>query len=203
MSESIRSIIAISMLFFLTACGTYSDMGYQNGRFYLQAEKIPVELDAAFVTQKRTNFSSLFLQQNILRLQEGNLVVYENAKTDLSYEFEPTLTRIIEVIFQTRKKIPLLIKSHIHAYHVVLPNGQVLNLIAQQDNSQQLKLLYGMSTLQFNRILKQLDHTAPSAHYQDVLTLYQADHALLTQWDDMKVHFYPLVVPLPRLMTGY
>jgi hypothetical protein len=178
-------------------------MGYHQGDIYLQIEDTTTQLSAVPVATKRTNFKSLFLTQSVLRTKEGNLVVYEDARTDLDYEFEPTLMRIINVIFDSRKKVALYIHGHLHAYQVILPDGKVLNLLAQQDNTQHLKLFYGMSTPQLNRILKKLDPSAPAAHYSRVVTLNDPQHAIMTKWDDMKVHFYPLVVPLPRLMMGY
>jgi hypothetical protein len=196
-------ITFLLFLFFIVGCSTSSNIGYQNGFLYLQLEDVLVEMKGTPVAQKRTNFKSLFLEQTVLQTQEGNLLVYENARTDLSYEFEPTLMRTLDVVFETRKKIPLYIKAHLHAYQIILPNGQILNVIAQQNDSQQLKLLYGMSTQQLNRILRKLDPGAQKAHYGNVITLKDPEYAILTKWDDMKVHFYPLVVPLPRLMMGF
>jgi len=198
-----RYFTGLLILFMMTACGTYSHMGYKESTYYFQVEQNTAKLDAVVTAKKMTNFSSLFLQQTILQTKEGNLIVYENARTDLSYEFGPTLMRTIDVIFETRQKTPLLIKGHMHAYQVIVPGKGILNLIALQNDSQQIKLLYGMSTGQFNNILQQLDPSAPQAYYQNVITFQNKESAVLTKWDDMKVHFYPLVVPLPRLMMGY
>jgi hypothetical protein len=113
------------------------------------------------------------------------------------------MMRTIDVVMETRKKIPLYIKANLHAYQIILPDGRILNLIAQQDDSQQLKLLYGMSTRQMDHILEKLAPSGRKTYYRDVITLSDPEHAILTKWDDMKVHFYPLVVPLPRLMMGF
>jgi len=194
----------LSVLLLMTACGrTPSDMTYRQGSLYLQAGENSLRLEGIPVTEKRTNFKSLFLHQTVLQTKEGNLLVYENAHTDLSYEFDPTLMRIINVVFETRRKVPVLTKGDLHAYQVILSNGTILNLIAQQNNTQSLTLLYGMSTSQFSHILKQLDPDAPAPYYQKVVTLSNPTHAIRTKWDDMKIHFYPLVVPLPRLMMGH
>ena len=100
-----ESIVFLLLLFFLGGCGTLSNIGLQNGFLYLQVEDVLVELKGTPVAQKRTNFKSLFLEQTVLQTKEGNLLVYENARTDLSYEFEPTMMRTIDVVMETRKKI--------------------------------------------------------------------------------------------------
>jgi hypothetical protein len=203
MRHGILALILLAGILLLNACGTSSGMGYHQGNLYFRMEETIAQISSTPVASKRTNFKSLFLTQTVLKTEAGNLIVYEDARTDLSYEFEPTLMRTINVIFETRKKVPLYIRGHLHAYQVILPGGKILNLIAQQDNTQHLKLLYGMSTPQLNRMLKQLDPSAPNAPYSRVVSLKDPEHAVLTKWDDMKVHFYPLVVPLPRLMMGY
>jgi hypothetical protein len=51
-------------------------------------------------------------------------------------------------------------------------------------------------------MLKQLDPDAKGAYYKQVITLQDERHAIFSKWDTQKVHFVPLVVPLPRLMGG-
>jgi hypothetical protein len=196
-------ILLLAVSFLISACGSRSGLGYQDGHLYVQMEDVVMQMQETPVAKKRTNFKSLFLNQTVLRTKAGNLWVYEDARTDFSYEFEPTMMRTLDVIFETRRKIPVYARAHLHAYQVILPSGQILNVIVQQDDSQHLKLLYGMSTQELNRILKQIDPSAPLAHYTQVVTIKDPRHAILTKWDDMKVHFYPLVVPLPRLMMGF
>lgn len=196
-----RTVLIITLESFLTACmPVLSHIGYQNGYIVLQRADTFVRIEGIPVAQKRENFTSLFLTQTLLKLHEGNLVVFEKANTDLQYEFEPTLMRIINVVFETRRKILVYRKDHIHAYQLILPSGRLLNLIAQQSESQELQLLYGMTTPQLNRILRSIDDESPSAKYQNVITFHQPSHAIFTHWDIQKVHFYPLVVPLPRFL---
>ena len=196
-----RIVLATILATFFTACmPVLSHIGYQNGYIVFQRADRFVRIKGIPIAQKRENFTSLFLTQTLLKLKEGNLVVYEKANTDLQYEFEPTLTRIVNVIFETRRKILLYHKDHFYAYQLILPNGSLLNLIAQQSESQELQLLYGMTTTQLNQILHAIDNEAPEAKYKNVITLHNPSHAILTHWDIKKVHIYPLVVPLPRFL---
>jgi len=126
--------------------------------------------------------------------------VYEDARTDLSYEFEPPITRSIKIIFEAKSIIMVYGKSHLYAYQLILKNGKILNVVAQQGDTQQLKFVYGLSTSQLNQMLKQLDPDAASAYYKQVIRLQDEGHAILSKWDVQKVHFVPLVVPLARMM---
>jgi len=199
----IISLLTVFLLFLGGCGGSYTDIVYRNGRLSLQLEKGISALKASTILEKKTNFVSLFLQQSVLALKEGNLVVFENARTDLSYEFEPMLVRTVGVVFETRKRIPLFYHDHLYVCQLILSDGHLLNLIAWQYDSQQLKLLYGMSNQELAALLQPLvpDLILPFAG--EGLKLYHPKDAILTHWDDRKVHFYPLVVPLPRLMMGY
>jgi len=187
--------LAATAIFILNGCGS-SDMQYQPGSLAFTVEHNHILLDAALLQQKREYFRTLVIDQKVLKLKEGNLLVYEDANTDLSYEFDPATIHIIRSVFDARAVLRVYAKSNMYAFQVTRLNGQILNVLAQQDESQRLRFVYGMSTKQMNHMLKQLDSSAPLAPYSNVLTLQNAKHAILTHWTTMKVDFLPLVKPV-------
>jgi len=199
MKKIIGLVYATIAILMISGCGM-SHLSYDNKLLTVQVEKEYLQMDGTLLSERRDNFSSLFLSQKVLRLSEDNLVVYEDARTDLSYEFEPAITRSIKVIFEAKNIIMVYAKSHLYAYQLILKDGKILNVIAQQGDTQQLKFVYGLTTAQFNKMLKQLDTDAVGAHYKQVIRLQDEHHAILSKWDVRKVHFVPLVVPLARMM---
>ena len=198
MKKIIGLVYATIAILMINGCGM-SHLSYNNKQLIVQVEKEYLQMDGTLLSEHRDNFSSLFLSQKILRLNEGNLVVYEDARTDLAYEFEPPITRSIKIIFEAKSVIMVYAKSHLYAYQLILKNGKILNVIAQQGDTQQLKFVYGLSTAQLNKMLKQLDPDAVGAHYKQVIRLIDEHEAILSKWDVQKVHFVPLVVPLARM----
>jgi hypothetical protein len=83
----------------------------------------------------------------------------------------------------------------------LLPHGKILNVIAQQEFSQRLKILYGRQREQFDSILNALGPEAKPAYYRDVMTINVPQNAIQSKWNVQKVHFYPLVSPLPRMVA--
>ena len=190
-----KTLLLLTAIFFLGGCGV-SGIDHSQNRLSLQVEQNQVLLDADLLQKKEDNFSILFLSQKILRLKEGNIVVLEEARTDDLYEFSPPIMTIISVIFETRSIINVYARNNLYAYQLALPNKQILNVIAQKDETQSLKFIYGMSNRQFNTMLKQLDPNAPIAPYKDVIRLNSTNNAVLSKWDTRKIQFYPLVRPL-------
>lgn len=199
MKKIIRLTFATIVTLMISSCGM-SNLSYNNKQLTVQVEKAYLQMDGTLLSERRDNFSSLFLSQKVLRLNEGNLVVYEDARTDMSYEFEPQITRSIKIIFEAKNVIMVYGKSHLYAYQLILKDGKTLNIVAQQGDTQQLKFLYGLSTAQLNKMLKQLDPDAGGDYYKQVIRLQDEGHAILSKWDVQKVHFVPLVVPLARMM---
>ena len=190
-----KTLFLLTAIFFLSGCGV-SGIDHSQNKLTLQVEQNQVLLDADLLQKKADNFAILFLSQKILRLKEGNIVVLEEARTDDLYEFSPPIRTIISVLFETRSIIRVYARNNLYAYQLALPNKQILNVIAQKDETQSLKFIYGMSNRQFNTMLKQLDPNAPIAPYKDVIRLNSTNNAVLSKWDTRKIQFYPLVRPL-------
>jgi len=200
MKKIISTLLTITVTLMISGCGIPSNLSYNNKQLTIQVEKEYLQLDGTLVNERRDNFNSLFLSQKVLRLNEGNLVVYEDARTDLDYEFEPPIMHSIKIIFEAKSVIMVYGKGHLYAYQLILKDGRLLNIIAQQGDTQQLKFVYGMSTSQLNKMLKQLDPDARGAYYKQVIQLHDDRNAILSKWDVQKVHFVPLVVPLAKMM---
>lgn len=189
-----KKVLCFAVIVFLNSCST-SQMSFKNDRFMIQSGNSSTFYDGQLIAKHNENFSTLFVDQKILKLAEGNLIVYEHARTDLQYEFGPGLQRIIQVVFDARKIIPVYIGSQLSAYQIALPYGQWLNILAQQSDTQELYFIYGMSTPQFNTMLRKIDTNAPSAPNQHVIQLKTGQQAIQSRWTMEKVHFVPLVVP--------
>jgi hypothetical protein len=198
-----KILMASTLLFLFNACGGISYIGYDHKQLMLQLDKNRLLLPGQVIGEKRDNFNSLYLSRKLIRLNDGTLLVYEDAQTDLSYEFEPMITRTVKIVFEAVRISTIYAKNNLFAYQLLLENGKVLNVIAQQSDTQELRLLYGMGTLRLKHILKALDPDASVAPYRQVLQLRDPSHALLTRWDVQKVHLIPLVVPIGRFMGPF
>jgi len=196
-------LLSCSTLFILSGCGGISYIGYNQKQLLLQLDNNQLILHGALLAQKRDNFSSLFLSQNIIQLDTGETVVFEDARTDLTYEFDPMITRIVKIVFEAASISTVYARNNLFAYQVYLDDGRLLNVLAQQSDTQDLKLVYGMSTAHLNSMLRELDPNALGAYEKRVVKLPRSQHAILTKWDVRKVHFVPLVVPIGRFMGPF
>ena len=191
------SVLAITLLL-LKSCGTPSILQYDKSYLNLKIEQKRIQVPSKQLKSNRENFHTLFLEQNLLQLNDGSLVMFEEAQTDMQYMFDPTTTRTISVIFDARKVVKVFEKNFIYAYQLILKDHRVLNIIVSQGYDQELQMVYGMSTKQFMKSLNRLDAGITTLPYPNAIELKNEPDPLLSRWTTWKVSFYPLVVPVPR-----
>jgi len=191
-------IATVSSVVLLTGCAT-PNLSYNNEQLNLQVKNEHLQIHGTQLKQERENFSTLFLTQDLLRLDDGSLVMYEYAETDIQYQFDPTTTRSLGIIFDARSVNKVYENSFLFAYQVVLQDNRVLNMIVSQAYDQELIMLYGMSTSKLNAMLRDLDSDASLAYYKNSIDLSLERNPLMSRWTTYKVHITPLVVPLRRI----
>lgn len=190
-------IATFSYALLLSGCAT-QNLSYNNEQLNLQVKNNHLQIHGTQLKQEKENFSTLFLTQDLLRLDDGSLVMYEYAETDMQYQFDPTTTRSISIIFDARSVNKVYENSLLFAYQVILQDNRVLNLIVSQSYDQELIMLYGMSTSKLNGMLRDLDPNAPLAYYKNSIDLSKERNPLMSRWTTYKVHIVPLVIPVRR-----
>ncbi len=193
-----KPLVSIVLIFLISACAT-SNISYKNEQLNLHINDSHLQVHGTQLKQHRENFSTLFLTQNLLRLEDGSMVMYEEARTDMQYQFEPTTTRSIGIIFDAKRVVKVYYNTLIYAFQVVLQDNRVLNVLATQGYDQKLQMVYGMSTEKLNHMLKSLDPDAQPVYYKNVIDLSHESTPFMSRWTTWKVHFVPLVIPIRQM----
>ena len=190
-----KRFFAVITLVFFTACST-TDLSYKNNLLALQVDGKYLQVHGTSLGRHQENFSNLYLSYEVLKLNAGNTVVYEKARTDNRYEFNfPTMTTI-QIVFDTIEIKKVYFSSSFYILQLTLQNGKTLNTIVEQLEDQSLNLAYGMSNKQVNGLLRQLNAKAFRPLTQNVITLKNPNNAVLSRWTTKKVNFTPLIVPI-------
>ena len=198
MQLSIKLLSTFTTLLLLTGCGPTSNLTYKNDQLSIQRSDQNLKLHGKQLKQNRENFSTLFLTQSLLRLDDGSMVMYEDARTDLQYQFDPPTTRLISVVFDAKSVSRVYTNSFLYAYQLVLQDNRVLNVLVSQGYDQEMQMVYGMNTKKLDSMLRKLDDNAQAAYYKNVIELNRESNPLISRWTTSKVHLYPLVIPLRR-----
>lgn len=198
MNQMLKLIFVLFSILLFTGCAT-SELSYENDNINLRIENNSLQVHGVTLEEKHDNFSTLFLTQKLLRLDDGSLVVYEEADTDMQYRFDPTTPRSIDIIFDAKKVIRVHYNTFVYAFQVILKDNRVLNVLVAQGYDQELQMVYGMSTDKLNSMLRKLGQDAKPAYYKNVINLSHEPTPFISKWDTQKVHIAPLVVPIRRI----
>ena len=198
MKHLFKLLLSSLIIILSSGCAT-SNLSYNNENINLRINNASLQLPGVTLKEKNDNFSTLFLTQKLLRLDDGSLVVYEEANTDMQYRFDPTTPRSIDIIFDAKQVIKIHYNTFIYAFQVVLKDNRVLNVLVAQGYDQELQMVYGMSTEKLNKMLKDLDQNTKPAYYKNVINLKNEPIPFISRWSTRKVHLAPLVVPVRRI----
>ncbi|HEY9128881.1 MAG TPA: hypothetical protein VIN02_03500 [Sulfurovum sp.] len=197
MKKLIKPFLTVFVLFILSGCAT-SDLSYKNDNIHLRINDASLQVHGVTLQEKHDNFSTLFLTQRLLRLDDGSMAVFEDARTDMQFQFDQTTPRSIKIIFDAKSVLRVHYNTFIYAFQVILKDNRVLNVLVAQGYNQELQMLYGMSTEKMNDMLKELGQDAKPAFYKNVIDLSSEPSPYVSRWTVQKVHLAPLVVPVPR-----
>jgi hypothetical protein len=198
MHKIVKFLFLSTTVLILTACST-TDLSYKNSMLSLQVDGNHLQLHGSSLGEKRDNFGNLYLSYRALKLDTGNIVVYEKARTDSSYEFNFTTRRTIQIVFDAIDIREIYFSNSFYILQLTLPDGRVLNIIVEQLEDQSLNLAYGLSNSQVNNLLNQLNVQAFNPLQHNVISIKSMQKSILSSWTTNKVHFAPLIVPI-RLM---
>ena len=199
MYRVVKRLLTIFMLAFLTGCST-TDLSYKNNKLVLQVNGKHLKVDSRYINNRMNNFGTLFIDQKLLQLSEGNMVVYEKARTDDMNEFYYPTIDTIKIVFDARYIRVIYFSSSFYIMQVILADGRPLNVIVEQLEDQSLNMVYGMTNKQINNLLDQLDSQERIPVTQHVITLDRQQSAILSRWTTYKVNIMQLVGPKRDLM---
>jgi hypothetical protein len=194
-----KLLLAVGVLFILSACSN-STLSYDKSKLNLHVNNVLLQVHGTQLKSNRENFSILFLDQKLIRLDDGSMVIYEYGRTDIAYEFAKTTRRTIDTVFDAQQIVEVYNKALVYAYQIVLSDGRILNTVVSQSYDQEISMVYGMSSEKLDKILKRLNPLARPVPYRHAITLEHEANPLLSRWTTWKINFVPLVQPLPRFM---
>jgi len=191
-----KTLFAVALLAILSGCQT-SDLSYAQGEFSLQVNQNHLKVNGTTLSSHNDSFSNLYLRQEIIKLKDASIVVYERAKTDDLYEFNLLPMQTIRILFDAYKINVIYFKSSFYLIQMILRDGRILNMAVEQFDDQQLSFVYGMNNTQLRNIQKQLDpQSTQKPLTEKVITLPAGNGAIFSRWSVRKVQFVPLITPI-------
>ncbi len=142
-------VTAISLMFY------YSKSSFLK----LSSKGVEIKLNnkTVFLESIRNRVMPLtFHQLSVMQTALSNGTYFEVATCEDGYYFEQNIQELIGKIFGANRTKEIFSKGGIYGMRVYLKNGQVINLIAQNNTYKELKIFYGIPYEKFSNILEKI-----------------------------------------------
>ncbi len=177
---------------FLTTVSVFLSFGCANSSIkmpesnllILSNDKTTIEVETPIIETVRINMSSVYIDQNIIAVNENRCIVYEDIRTAGAYRFNYAYKRSIDLIFNAYSVEEGKSYGNLTLYRVTLrdENRSMVNLLALTASKKSLKLVYGFDDEAVAAIENSLDQNNTVIKYTLSTTTERRDHCIKSNW---------------------
>ena len=177
---------------FLTTVSVFLSFGCANSSIkmpesnllIISNDKTTIEVTTPIIETTRINMSSVYIDQNIIAVNENRCIVYEDIRTAGAYRFNYAYKRSIDLIFNAYSVEEGKSYGNLTLYRVTLrdENRSMVNLLALTASKKSLKLVYGFDDEAVTAIENSLDQNNTVIKYIFSTTTERRDHCIKSNW---------------------
>ena len=156
----------------------------ESNLLIISNDKTTIEVTTPIIETTRINMSSVYIDQNIIAVDDNRCIVYEDIRTAGGYRFNYAYKRSIDLIFnaysvEVRKRY-----GNLTLYRVTLrdKDRSALNLLALTASKKSLKLVYGFDDKAVTALQESLDQNNTVVKYELSTTTERRDHCVKSNW---------------------
>jgi len=171
-------------LLIVSGCSNSTIQMRDDNQLIISNDKTTVEVRTPVIETTRINMSSVYIDQNIIAVDDNRCIVYEDIRTAGGYRFNYAYKRSIDLIFnaysvEVRKRY-----GNLTLYRVTLrdKDRSALNLLALTASKKSLKLVYGFDDKVLTALEDSLDQNNTVIKYELSTTTERRDHCIKSNW---------------------
>ncbi|WP_294963874.1 hypothetical protein [Sulfurimonas sp.] len=192
-------ILILLSLFILSGCSTSSLILNKDKELVLKYSTNDLLLTNKLIDSRFLNFKDLFVTIYKLKNENGRILFYEEAKTELDFEFVYGGLYSVMYIFDDRQEYEVLYKrNNLSLVQLKLKDSSYLNVMIQASDSQVYSYVYGFSNEEFVQIAQMLkiNENDKLGELKYEALIFSSQSKALSTWTDEMVFFTPLIMPL-------
>ena len=156
-------------------------------------------LSNTIVESKLLNYKDLFVKQYTLKDENSRVLFYEEARTDLSFEFNFSDLYTVMYLFNDAQEYEEIYrKNNLFLVQLKLKNKSHVNVLIQGNDRQKISYVYGFSNKEFLQLATKLSESSGENIIQlkHEGTTLEINQNSITNWNDKLVYFTPLITPI-------
>ena len=176
-------LTAITLLI-VSGCSNSTIQMRDDNQLIIFNDKTTVEVRTPVIETTRINMSSVYVDQNIIAVDDNRCIVYEDIRTAGGYWFNYAYKRSIDLIFNAYSVEERKRYGNLTLYRVTLrdKDRSALNLLALTASKKSLKLVYGFDDKALTALEDSLDQNNTVIKYELSRTTERRDHCIKSNW---------------------
>lgn len=158
-----------------TGCVTTSISKIDN-KLILQNDKQFIHTYTDTIQKKFINLGSVFIDQEVLRLEEGDIITYESVRIQRPYRIKHSYNRALGLIFDSKSVTKFARSNALDYYRVTLRNNLLLHVVVKSSSKKQFAMVYGTNACLFENAFKLL---SDKSHLNQCDTNTQKSHSYI------------------------
>ena len=156
-------------------------------------------LSSSILEHNSLNYKDLFIEQYKLEDENGRVLFYEEAETELDFEFNfGGLYTVMYIFSDAREYTELYKENNLRLVQLKLKDNRSVNILIQANDTQFISYVYGFSNDEFMKLAKQLslesNREIKRLKHQGIIVSKAQEP--VTNWNAQMVFFTPLITPL-------
>ena len=188
-------IFTIIIALFFVGCSRSSLTLTSQNELQLNYDDKTFLVSQNIVSDGYLNFKDLIVSQYKVTNDDGSVLFFEDAETDLLYEFNFLELSTVMYIFDDSKKYEkVYVRNNLSLVQIMMKNKSYVNVLIQANSSQIYSYIYGFSNEEFLKIanmIKLEDTKIEPLKFQGVV--FDKSSKPHTNWNDLLVFFTPLI----------
>ncbi len=192
-----QGLLGVVVLVVLSACSVSTLELNDSHEVVLTYNEKSIEAEGESLDENTLIYSTIIVKQNILQFKDKSLLVFESTDVDKLYMYKYATQNSIEMIFDAKKIKTIYRRNNLYFFQITLKNEKVLNALVQQSGDQSLSMIYGFSTVQFKKILGQVegsDTFVAKLNTEKIEVLNDPKNTIRSKWNMKLINVDSLIV---------
>ncbi len=171
-------------LIIVSGCSNSSIKIREDSELVISNNDTSIEVKTPVLERTTITMSPIYIDQNIIGVDDINCIVYEDIRTAPYYRFNYAYKRSIDLIFDAYSVEEGKGYGNLTLYRVTLRDKErsVINLLALTASKKSLKLIYGFDDKGVTAIQESLEHNNTVVKYALHTTTDRRDHCIKSSW---------------------
>lgn len=202
----LKGVIFILVMMFFVGCATSALKVVDSSKLVLEYDSSSYLVASKKLARDDLNFKDLYVKQYKLQTKDGDILFYEDARTDLNFEFNfGGLYTVLYIFDDAQSYDELCERNNLKMLQIKLKDGNYVNVILQASDTQEYSYVYGFSNEAFMKIyntLRDKDDEKKVKELKHKGITFNKSSKNVTNWNDNLVFLTPLITPL-RVMGRF